>query len=83
MAMGKTIVATPTDGTKEVIFDEDDGLLIPYSQPQALTDAIFRLYTDKTLYNQCGQHARQLVAERFNAERVSAAVAEIYRDVIP
>ena len=80
MAMGKAIVATPTDGTKEVIFNEDDGLLIPYSQPQALADAILRLYTDKPLYIQCGQHARQLVAERFNAERVSAAVAEIYRE---
>lgn len=83
MAMGKAIVATPTDGTKEVIFDEDDGLLIPYSQPQALANAILRLYKDRTLYNQCGQRARQLVAERFNAERVSTAVAEIYRDVIP
>ena len=80
MAMGKAIVATPTDGTKEVIFDEDDGLLIPYNQPQALADAILRLYTDKTLYNQCGQRAHQLVVERFNAERVSAAVAEIYRE---
>ncbi len=83
MAMGKAIVATPTDGTKEVIFDEDNGLLIPYSQPQTLADAILRLYTDKTLYNQCGQHARQFVVERFNAERVSSAVAEIYREVIP
>jgi glycosyltransferase involved in cell wall biosynthesis len=80
MAMGKAIVATPTDGTKEVIFNEDDGLLIPYNQPQALANAILRLYTDKTLYNQCGQRAHQLVAERFNAERVSAAVAEIYRE---
>jgi glycosyltransferase involved in cell wall biosynthesis len=83
MAMGKAIVATPTDGTKEVILDEDDGLLIPYCQPETLANAILRLYNDRTLYNQCGQHARQLVTERFNAERVSTAVAEIYRDVIP
>ena len=83
MAMGKTIVATPTDGTKEVITHEDNGLVIPYTQPQALTDAILRFYDDRTLYEQCGSHAHALVAQRFNAERVSAAVAEIYREVIP
>ena len=78
MAMGIAIVATPTDGTKEVITHEDNGLLIPYSQPQALADAILRFFDDSSLYEQCGRHAHQLVADRFNAERVSAAVAEIY-----
>lgn len=80
MAMAKAIVATPTDGTKEVISHEDNGLLIPYSQPRALADAILRLYKDRALYNQCSQNARQLVAERFNAKRVSAAVADIYQE---
>lgn len=78
MAMAKAIVATPTDGTKEVISHEDDGLLIPYNQPQALADAILRLFKDSVLYNQCGLHARQLVAQRFDARRVSDVVSEIY-----
>lgn len=78
MAMGKAIVATPTDGTKEVIEHEKDGLLIPYSQPGVLADATLRLYNDITLYEQCGQSARQLVAQRFNAQRVSDSVGKIY-----
>ena len=82
MAMGKAIVATPTDGTKEVIVHEDDGLLIPYNQPEVLADAILRLYNNRTLYNQCGLHARQLVAQRFNAQRVSDAVGNIYHEVL-
>ena len=80
MAMGKAIVATPTDGTKEVITHEDNGLVIPYTQPLALANAILRFYDDRALYEHCGNHARALVAQRFNAERVSAAVAEIYRE---
>ena len=79
MAMGKAIVATPTDGTKEVIVHGDNGLLIPYSQPQALADAILRLQEDQALYKQCGNHARQLVAQRFNAQRVSDVVSNIYQ----
>ena len=78
MAMGKAIVATPTDGTKEVIEHEKDGLLIPYCQPESLADATLRLYNDLALYEQCGQRARHLVAQRFNAQRVSDAVGKIY-----
>ena len=79
MAMGKAIVATPTDGTKEVIAHDGNGLLIPYSQPQALADAVIRLYEDPVLCKQCGIHARQLVAQRFDAQRVSDIVSEIYQ----
>lgn len=79
MAMGKAIVATPTDGTKEVISHEDDGLLIPFSQPQALADALTRLRKDFVLCKQCGEHARQLVAQRFDAQRVSNVVSNIYQ----
>ena len=82
MAMGKAIVATPTDGTKEVITHEDNGLVIPYSQPQALADAILRFYEDHNLYEHCGNRAHALVAQRFNAQRVSDAVGQIYREVV-
>jgi glycosyltransferase involved in cell wall biosynthesis len=82
MAMGKAIVATPTDGTKEVIAHEDDGLVIPYSQPQALADAILCYFEDRALYKQCGNRAHQLVDLRFNAQRVSDAVGQIYREVV-
>ena len=78
MAMGKAIVATPTDGTKEVIAHEENGLVIPFERPVALAEAIIRYCADRSLYEQCGQHARQLVANRFDARRVSDMVSEIY-----
>ena len=78
MTLGKAIVATPTDGTKEVITNEHNGLVIPYEQPQALADAILRFREDEALYSKCGQQAHEVVAQRFNAQRVSDAVADIY-----
>lgn len=80
MAMGKPIVATPTDGTKEVITHEDNGLLISFSHPVALAAAIYRLHGDSELCQQCGLKARDLVVQRFNAQRVSDAVGNIYRE---
>lgn len=81
MAMGKAIVATPTDGTKEVIVHEENGLVIPYNNPNVLAEAIIRLYENHELYHQCSQHARQLVAQRFNAQRVADAVVQIYEQI--
>ena len=78
MAMGKAIVATPTDGTKEVIVHEKNGLVIPYEQPRALTEAIIRFCNDETLFQQCGVEASRVVAQRFNAQRVADAVAVVY-----
>ncbi len=79
MAMGKAIIATPTDGTKEVIKRDQNGLVIPFEQPQALADAIIRFLEDEDLYKKCCSQARQIVEQRFNAQRVSDAVAEIYQ----
>ena len=82
MAMGKAIVATPTDGTKEVIVHEKNGLVIPYEQPQALADAICRFCNDMAFYQQCGIEANRVVALRFNAQRVADAVFLLYNNLV-
>lgn len=81
MAMGCAIIATPTDGTREVIKNEENGLIVPFSSPSNIADAIVRLKADATLRTRCGQNARQLVAGRFNAQRVADAVVTIYEEV--
>lgn len=79
MAMRKAIIATPTDGTKEVMEHEKSGLIIPFDDVPALANAISTYYMDHELMDQCSVQARQYVAERFNAKRVAESVLEIYR----
>ena len=82
MAMGKAIVATPTDGTKEVITHEDNGLVIPFERPVALAESVIRYCDDHALYERCCSNARQLVARRFDARRVSEMVSDLYQRMI-
>ncbi len=82
MAMGKAIIATPTDGTREVITHEDDGLIVPYNRPVSLANAITRFLGDAALAEHCGREARRLVQRRFDARRVSDAVGTIYQQVL-
>lgn len=80
MAMRKAVIATPTDGTKELL--PGNGIQIPFNNPTALADAIIRLMEDLELKKNCEHNARRLVSERFNAQRVADAVQEIYQNYV-
>lgn len=78
MAMRKAIIATPTDGTKEVIKHQTNGLIVPFDDKSALADSICRFYNDFSLMKECSEYARHFVSERFNAKRVADSVMSIY-----
>lgn len=78
MAMGKAIIATPTDGTKELIVDGKNGLVVPFNDVQAIVDAISGFCKDRDLLSYCSKEARKVVEKRFNAQRVAESVSEIY-----
>lgn len=82
MAFAKPIVVTPTDGTRDVIRHESNGLIVPFSRPDALADAILRLSGSRSLGATLGGHARQDVSSRFDARRVSEAVGKIYLEML-
>lgn len=79
MAMRKAIIATPTDGTSELIRHEENGLVVPFNDVTALSQAMLRLVGSPEEANRYGIAARTLVETRFNAQRVADAVMTIYQ----
>lgn len=82
MAMEKAIIATPTDGTNEVIHDKDNGIIIPFQNAQALAVAINELAESPDLCRKYGHAARSIVEKRFNAKRVAESVTSLYYNTI-
>ena len=82
MAMQKAIIATPTDGTKEVIGHQKNGLVVPFDDVSALANAINVFFVDRVLKEECSIHARRFVVERFNASRVAESVSAIYSEIM-
>ena len=78
MAMGKAIIATPTDGTSELIRNEENGIVVPFNDVHALGQAMLRLANSPKDCIQYGTAARCLVETRFNAQRVAEKVTKIY-----
>lgn len=82
MAMEKAVVATAIDGAKEVIVNEENGLLIPVKDPQRLAEALIRLYIDQGLRKAMGKHAGQTIIKDFNVVRMTRATEDVYKSIV-
>jgi glycosyltransferase involved in cell wall biosynthesis len=78
MAMRKPVVATPTDGTREVIRENRNGIVVNFDEPQELCDAFVYYLRHPEKREAYGREAERSVAERFDSRRVSRQVTDIY-----
>jgi glycosyltransferase involved in cell wall biosynthesis len=82
MAMGKAVIATQVDGTKEVIRHGENGWLVPTDDLiSRLADALVSLGQDATLRSSFQQQAISTINERFNAGGMTRKIEEIYSQV--
>ncbi|MEM2445722.1 MAG: glycosyltransferase [Candidatus Bathyarchaeia archaeon] len=76
MALGLPVIATATDGAKDIISDGMDGLLVPVDDASALADAITKLMRNPSLRQRLGEKAKQK-AQQFNAPLIAQRYVEL------
>ncbi len=81
MAMRKALVVTPTDGTKELIVNHKNGIIVDFNSPESLAKAYLRYLQEPELIKQYGTEAQTIIQKRFNSQRVSDEVTEIYKEL--
>ncbi|THB64600.1 MAG: glycosyltransferase family 1 protein [Desulfovibrio sp.] len=81
-ACGKPIVTTDVPGCREIVRQEENGLLVPARDPQALATALARLAQDPKLRSHMGAKSRQLAEQMFSREVVIAQSIEIYKELL-
>lgn len=79
---GRPIVTTDVPGCREIVRDEDNGLLVEACDAVALADALARLLADPELRQQMGQRGRERVLGEFSQERIVAQVLALYRGIL-
>jgi glycosyltransferase involved in cell wall biosynthesis len=82
MAAGVPVVATMSEGAREIIDDNQTGRLIPIGAVEALGKAIDELLTDPKERDRLGKNAQRAVRERFSLERMLEATERVYRQVL-
>src|SRR6202000_977392 len=78
MAMRKAVIGTRVDGTREVLQDGDNGLMVESGDVDALAAAIVRLVGDKALRESLSAKAYQTVRQRFDAATMTREIEELY-----
>ncbi len=78
MASRLPVVATQAGGIPEVVIHRETGLLVPPQDPQALANAILKLYLDRALAARLAQRGYEVVHERFSAEAMAMKIIRIY-----
>jgi glycosyltransferase involved in cell wall biosynthesis len=71
MAMQTPAVVTDVGGMRELVTPEQDALMVPSEDPQALASAICRILDDPALARRLSENSRQKIARQFH-HRVSA-----------
>jgi len=83
MSMGKAIIATNVDGTKEIIENDFNGLLIETNNlVDNLTKAIVHLSADKSLRKRLAENAMQTVTDNFDAITMTRKIEKEYSTII-
>lgn len=79
MATSTAVVATETEGAREIIKSGETGLLVPIGDVDKLADAISRLLKDEAERVRLGTAAQIAVSSRLSVARMIAETEAIYR----
>lgn len=82
MASGTAVVATETEGAKEIIEDGKTGVLVPIGATQAMANAIGKLLDDRSQRDDLGHNGRVRARERFSLERMVDETVEVYEQAL-
>ena len=82
MALGKSVVANDTGGTKELVLDGRTGFLVKPGSLTEMTERIVELLDNSGLSFSMGQAGRKRVAEDFNLEKMTRSYINLYRKIM-
>ena len=78
MAAGTPVVATATEGAREVVDDRATGLLVPIGDVGKIAEAIAKLLSDEQLRTHTGTRARQVAHQKLSLSRMVDQIEQIY-----
>lgn len=82
MAAGKPIVATDVPGNRDLIAHERTGLLVPFGNVSALSNALLRLLADDELSRRLGAAAAREVVENWSLAAMVSAYEKVYDEAL-
>ena len=80
-AMNIPCVVTDINGSREIIENDKNGLIIPSKDADALYKAMKEMIEDSNLRNNMVKNAREMIATRFDKKFVQQSLMDFYEEV--
>lgn len=81
-AMGLPSVVTDINGSREIVENGKNGLVVPPRDAAALYDAMKLMATDNEVRQRMAREARPMIVSRFERDYVQRCQIEFYKDVM-
>lgn len=81
-AMGLPQIVTDINGSREIIRNEINGLIVPAKDREALFQAMRRIYEDCSLREIISFHAREMISSRFERSFVQRCQIDFYNEIL-
>lgn len=81
-AMGLPCIVTDINGSREIIEDGKNGIVVPPQDAEALYHAMEKMMTDSDGRNRMGGEARKIVVERYDQDFVRQCLLDYYDKIL-
>ncbi|MDF1582284.1 MAG: TIGR03088 family PEP-CTERM/XrtA system glycosyltransferase [Methyloprofundus sp.] len=78
MATGLPVIATAVGGNSELVMPSETGLLVPPSDPEAMSEAMLSLLIDKDKRQKLSENSYQRVLDHFSIQAMVTKYTEVY-----
>jgi glycosyltransferase involved in cell wall biosynthesis len=78
MVSGKPVVASDIDGVRDIITNDINGVLVPKSNPDALSNAIIDLLNNPEKRRRLGEEARRTIESKYTWKTAAASIEALY-----
>ncbi|HLD29576.1 MAG TPA: glycosyltransferase, partial [bacterium] len=82
MACRRPVVASSVGGIKEVVVQDETGILIDPAEPRAIAQAVNNLLKNRELAEEMGQKGRKRVEESFSWAVIAHKTKRLYVDLV-
>lgn len=81
MAVGVPVIITNSGGPTEIITNNEDGIVIPPNNPEAIAEAIIKLILNPKIKAKITTQAKITVQEKFSIEKMMASYTGLYENI--
>ena len=79
--MGLPSIVTDINGSREIIENGKNGLIVPPKDVDALAEAMRRMVSDRDMRGTMVQNARSMIASRFEQGFVRKCQMDFYKEI--